>query len=189
MSAARITVWGEDDCRRVHEATLRVLAETGIDVRYEPALEVFAAAGGRVDGLRVRLDAPAVEKALASAPRTWTVRSRGRDESPRAAQRQHLLRHRLRLPLLPRPRQAARAAGCATPTSRRWPRSARSCPTSISSCRWACPKTRRSRSTTCRPSPRCSPAPASRSWWRPATAASSRPSRTCAPRPARPTAS
>ena len=81
MSAARITVWSEDDCRRVHEATLNVLAETGIDVRYEPALEVFAAAGGRVDGSRVRLDAAVVDKALASAPRTWTVRSRGRDEA------------------------------------------------------------------------------------------------------------
>jgi trimethylamine--corrinoid protein Co-methyltransferase len=81
MSAARIVVWSDDDCRRVHEATLQVLAETGIDVRYEPALEVFAAAGGRVDGARVRLDATAVDKALASAPRTWTVRSRGRDEA------------------------------------------------------------------------------------------------------------
>ena len=81
MSAARITVWSEDDCRRVHEATLKVLAETGIDVRYEPALEVFAAAGGRVDGFRVRLDAAAIDKALGSAPRTWTVRSRGRDEA------------------------------------------------------------------------------------------------------------
>ena len=81
MSAARITVWSEDDCRRVHEATLKVLAKTGIDVRYEPALEVFAAAGGRIDGFRVRLDAAAVDKALASAPRTWTVRSRGRDEA------------------------------------------------------------------------------------------------------------
>jgi trimethylamine---corrinoid protein Co-methyltransferase len=81
MSAARIIVWSDDDCRRVHEATLHVLARTGIDVRYEPALEVFAAAGGRVDGARVRLDAAVVDKALASAPRTWTVRSRGRDEA------------------------------------------------------------------------------------------------------------
>jgi trimethylamine--corrinoid protein Co-methyltransferase len=80
MSAARITVWSEDDCRRVHDATLTILAETGIDVRHPPALEVFAAAGGRVDGARVRLDAAVVDKALASAPRTWTVRSRGRDE-------------------------------------------------------------------------------------------------------------
>ena len=81
MSAARISIWSDDDCRRVHEATLRVLAETGIDVRYPPALEVFAAAAGRVDGSRVRLDAAVVDKALASAPRTWTVRSRGRDEA------------------------------------------------------------------------------------------------------------
>ncbi len=188
MSAARITVWSEDDCRRVHEATLKVLAETGIDVRYAPALEVFAAAGGRVDGTRVRLDAAAVDKALASAPRTWTVRSRGRDEA---------------LELRNGNTYFGTGSDCLfyrDPDSgeRRRVRNAdieemaalcEQLPTSTSSCRWACPRTRRSRSTTCRPSPRCSPARASRSWWRRATAASSRPSRTCAPPPARPTAS
>ena len=79
MSAARIVVWSEDDCRRVHEATL-TSSPRPASTSVSPALEVFAAAGGRVDGSRVRLDAAAVDKALASAPRTWTVRSRGRDE-------------------------------------------------------------------------------------------------------------
>ena len=80
MSAARLVVWNDEDCRRVHEATLRVLAEIGIDVRYQPALEVYAAAGARVDRGRVRFDANVIDKALAGAPRSWAVRSRGRDE-------------------------------------------------------------------------------------------------------------
>ena len=81
MPHARLTVWDDGDCRRIHDATLTVLAQTGIDVRYPAALEVYAAAGARVDGSRVRFDAPLIEKALASAPRSWTVRSRGRDET------------------------------------------------------------------------------------------------------------
>ena len=42
MDAARLTIWDDDACRRVHEATLGVLAETGIDVHYAPAVEIFA---------------------------------------------------------------------------------------------------------------------------------------------------
>ena len=33
MNAARLTIWDDDACRRVHEATLEVLAETGIEVQ------------------------------------------------------------------------------------------------------------------------------------------------------------
>ena len=45
MNAARLTIWDDDACRRVHEATLDVLAETGIEVQYAPAAELFAKAG------------------------------------------------------------------------------------------------------------------------------------------------
>jgi trimethylamine--corrinoid protein Co-methyltransferase len=80
MTAARLVVWTDEECRRVHEAALGVLVETGVEVKWAPARELFAAAGARIDDTRVRLDAAAVERALASAPRSWTVRSRGRDE-------------------------------------------------------------------------------------------------------------
>jgi len=80
VTAARLVVWTEDDCRRIHEAALTLLAETGVEARYRPALDAYAAAGARVEGTRVRVDRGLVEKALESAPRTWLVRSRGRDE-------------------------------------------------------------------------------------------------------------
>ena len=80
MSSAVINVWNDDDCRRIHEATLTLVEKTGVEVNYQPALDAFAAAGARVDGSRVRVDRGLVEKALESAPRTWEVRSRGRDE-------------------------------------------------------------------------------------------------------------
>jgi len=45
MGQARLSVWSEAECRRLHEATLELLADTGVDVRYAPALELFRAAG------------------------------------------------------------------------------------------------------------------------------------------------
>lgn len=75
---AGITLWNDDDCARVHEATLRVLEECGVEVLgYEPALKAFAELGADVRGTRVRLGREHIEAALASAPRTWIMRSRG----------------------------------------------------------------------------------------------------------------
>ena len=82
MPHARLTVWGDAECRRLHEATLELLAETGVDVRYEPALALFQAAGCQVDGRRVRVPARLVDEALASAPRGWSLKPRGGDTAP-----------------------------------------------------------------------------------------------------------
>jgi trimethylamine--corrinoid protein Co-methyltransferase len=77
LDQARLTVWGEESCRRVHDATLRLLEECGVEVRnYPPALELYAAAGALVDGSRVRFPSAVVDRALSRVPRTWLVRSR-----------------------------------------------------------------------------------------------------------------
>ena len=82
MPAARLTVWGEDECRRLHEASLEVLAEVGVEVRHDPALELFAAAGADVQGTRVRIRATLVDAALESAPREFLLKPRGGDTEP-----------------------------------------------------------------------------------------------------------
>ena len=79
MSRAILSIWTEDDCRRVHEATLRVLEETGTEVRHERARELLARAGARVEGTRVRLPRALVEEALKKAPASCEVRARGDD--------------------------------------------------------------------------------------------------------------
>jgi len=62
----------------VHAATLTVLDECGVEVRNFPrALELFSGAGARVAGTRVRIGPDLVERALAAAPRSWPVCSRG----------------------------------------------------------------------------------------------------------------
>jgi trimethylamine---corrinoid protein Co-methyltransferase len=70
----RLEAWGSESCRRVHEATLRVLEECGVEVRNHPrSLELFAEAGAQVEGARVRIAPELVERALLRAPKTWLV--------------------------------------------------------------------------------------------------------------------
>jgi trimethylamine--corrinoid protein Co-methyltransferase len=45
--------FSREDVLRIHEATLHVLEKTGMDFKYDPALEVLAKAGCKVDGQRV----------------------------------------------------------------------------------------------------------------------------------------
>ena len=73
------SVWDEKACQRVHDATLEVLAETGVDVLHDEARKLLASAGARVEGTRVFIDAGLVDEALASAPRAFTLNSRGGD--------------------------------------------------------------------------------------------------------------
>jgi trimethylamine--corrinoid protein Co-methyltransferase len=82
MPKASLTVWGEAECRRLHEATLELLADVGVDVRYEPALELFRAAGADVRERRVRIPARLVDAAVKSAPREWLLKPRGGDTAP-----------------------------------------------------------------------------------------------------------
>ncbi len=89
MNEARLTIWDDAVCARVHEATLEVLAETGIEVKYAPAVEVFAGAGARVEGTRVRIPAELVEAAVKSAPRDWTIKPRGGDTEPMVLDAHH----------------------------------------------------------------------------------------------------
>jgi trimethylamine--corrinoid protein Co-methyltransferase len=79
-NGARLEVWDAAACQRVHDAAVAVLERCGVEVHYGPALELFAAAGARVDDSRVRITGDLVAKAMRSAPKSWSVRSRGRDE-------------------------------------------------------------------------------------------------------------
>ena len=79
MPAARLTVWDDAACWRVHEATLALLEETGVEVRHAAARELLAEAGARLDGTRARIPAALVDAALQSAPRHFALKERGAD--------------------------------------------------------------------------------------------------------------
>ena len=76
MSSARLIVWDDDACWRVHEATLALLEETGVEVRHAGARELLADAGARVDGTRARVPAALVDSALQAAPRRFEIKAR-----------------------------------------------------------------------------------------------------------------
>ena len=82
MNRATLRVWDDEACRRVHEASLALLASTGVEMKDAAARELCAAAGASVDRTRVRMPAELVERALASAPRSWTLRPRGGETAP-----------------------------------------------------------------------------------------------------------
>jgi trimethylamine--corrinoid protein Co-methyltransferase len=77
VTSAQLRIWDAEACQRVHEATLTVLEECGVQMHHGTAREILQGAGARVDGSRVRIGSDIVEKALASVPRHWTLPSRG----------------------------------------------------------------------------------------------------------------
>ncbi|HEX2155262.1 MAG TPA: trimethylamine methyltransferase family protein [Acidimicrobiia bacterium] len=60
----------------IHEASLRILAETGVDFLHPEALVHLTRAGARTDGERVRFDRELIESAVATVPAEFTLRSR-----------------------------------------------------------------------------------------------------------------
>ncbi len=64
----RLAVLNDAQIEQIHQATLELLEQTGIQISHRRALELFHGAGARVDGKRVRLPAWMVENALRQAP-------------------------------------------------------------------------------------------------------------------------
>jgi len=66
----------QEQVQRIHEASLEILEEVGLKVRYEPARDVFARHGCSVDGERVKFPRDVVENYRKMAPPTFTFGAR-----------------------------------------------------------------------------------------------------------------
>jgi len=66
----------KEQVERIHEASLEILEEVGLKVRYEPAREVFAKHGCSVDGERVKFPREVVEKYRKMTPPKFTFHAR-----------------------------------------------------------------------------------------------------------------
>lgn len=66
----------EDQLESIYAASLRVLAETGIDFLHPTAQKLWVEAGAELDGNRVRFDAELIESLIATAPSEFTMHSR-----------------------------------------------------------------------------------------------------------------
>ncbi len=71
-----LQVLDDDGLEAVHNASLRVLAELGVELWSAEARRLFTEAGARVDGEVVRVGHDIVEAALATAPAGFTLTSR-----------------------------------------------------------------------------------------------------------------
>ncbi len=73
-----IEVLSEDQVEAIHDASLRILEEIGMDFLHPEALDVLEKAGARVEpgAERVRFDRGLIEAALSHAPSSFTLHAR-----------------------------------------------------------------------------------------------------------------
>jgi trimethylamine--corrinoid protein Co-methyltransferase len=70
---APVRAVSDDELEAIHRASLRVLAETGMDFLHPRARELWAGAGAEVDGNRVRPAPELVEQLVSRAPAEFTL--------------------------------------------------------------------------------------------------------------------
>lgn len=73
--------FSKKEVEQIHEATLRVMEQTGLDFGYEPALKVLAKAGCKVEGRRVFFPPKLVEEMVAKAPSEFTLYARNPEKN------------------------------------------------------------------------------------------------------------
>ncbi len=69
----QLRVLSDSDVTQLYQATLECLQRTGVNVLNAQGRELLAAAGARVDGVRVRIPPQVIEDAIAAAPRSFTL--------------------------------------------------------------------------------------------------------------------
>jgi trimethylamine--corrinoid protein Co-methyltransferase len=71
----------DSDLDAIHFATLEILNETGIEMEYKPALEIFKDHGAKVDfkNNRVKINEDLLKKGLSSAPSSFTLYGKNED--------------------------------------------------------------------------------------------------------------
>ena len=70
------TLLTQEQVERIHDASLEILEEVGLKVRYEPARDLFKEHGCFVEGERVKFPRAIVEKYRKMVPSTFTFHAR-----------------------------------------------------------------------------------------------------------------
>lgn len=76
MTSAHYSRLGPQECEQIHLASLEILERIGVDVHDEKAREILVKGGAISEGLRIRLPAYMVARALETAPSTLTLYDR-----------------------------------------------------------------------------------------------------------------
>ncbi|MEG2898682.1 MAG: trimethylamine methyltransferase family protein, partial [Eubacterium sp.] len=65
----------QEKIEKIHEQSLKILKEVGVQFEHEEVLAVFKAHGAKVDGNRVYLEEQTITKYMATIPKSFIVRS------------------------------------------------------------------------------------------------------------------
>jgi trimethylamine---corrinoid protein Co-methyltransferase len=76
ITSAHYARMGQAECERIHLASLEILERMGIDVHDQKARDLLVEGGASTDGLRVRIPAYMVAKALSTTPKQITLYDR-----------------------------------------------------------------------------------------------------------------
>ena len=69
----------KEQAEQIHDTSMRILQEVGIDFRYPPALKILKKGGAKVDGERVFFPPKLVEAQIKKAPAEFTLYARKSD--------------------------------------------------------------------------------------------------------------
>ncbi len=75
-SGIRFQMLSADQLQALSDGVLHVLENTGVDLHHDEARDILGRAGAWVDGLRVRIPSFLTKRALARAPRSFTIYAR-----------------------------------------------------------------------------------------------------------------
>src|SRR5512136_2028525 len=76
MTTAHYARMGQQECDKIHRATLEILERTGVDVHDDKAREILVGGGAKADGIRIRIPEYMVVRALATVPHQITLYDR-----------------------------------------------------------------------------------------------------------------
>lgn len=91
LNACRLEVISSNQMQKLHDAALKIVAETGVVFDADAALDIFKRCGARVEGKTVFIPAHMVETALESAPSTFRHEARNPSKSVTVGFRQKRL--------------------------------------------------------------------------------------------------
>jgi len=84
MTSAHYSRMGEQECEKIHLASVEILERIGVDVHDEKARDLLVKGGARADGLRVSIPEYMVMKALSTTPKRITLYNRNGKVAMRA---------------------------------------------------------------------------------------------------------
>lgn len=77
----RYQVLTQNDIEKIHENTLRILENIGVEITYEPAREILKKAGAKLDGKKVLFPHELVERERKNVPSSFTMYARNPEKN------------------------------------------------------------------------------------------------------------